>query len=52
MQPTIITFPDTTSLGQAPAPRAPYLTPTQTADQVKKVLAQQQALPPYLRRLG
>lgn len=52
MRAVVVTFPDNSSLGQAPAPRAPYLTVTQTAAQVQRVVAQQQQLQPYLRRIG
>jgi len=51
MKAVIVTFPDTTSLGQAPATRAPYLTATQTKAQVQRLVAQQQQPPFYLRRI-
>lgn len=52
MRPVIVTFPDQSGLGQAPAPRDPYLTHSQTAAQIRLITAQQQQLPLYLRRIG
>jgi len=51
MRATVVTFPDSTSLGQAPVVRAPYLTGIQTVSQLRLLVAQQQQLSPYLRRL-
>jgi len=48
MRPKIVSFPDTSSLGQGQV-RLPYLTPSQTAAQILRHQIQQQRPPVFLR---